>query len=267
MRKPKLDLLDPGKQFQLERTERIRAFSIDSVFHASSQAWIQESMLKKYVYNFEWLGRPIIQQTQDIVAIQELIWQVRPDLIIETGIAHGGSLILSASMLAMLDICDAIEAGVTLDPAKSNRMVVGIDIDIRAHNRTAIETHPMASRIRMIEGSSIAPEIVKQVHDIAAGYQRVLVCLDSSHTHEHVLAELQAYALLTSLGSYCVVFDTFVEDMPKEMFPDRPWGPGDNPKTAVWEYLKTHPEFEVDKSIQHKLLITVAPDGYLKRIK
>jgi cephalosporin hydroxylase len=153
-----------------------------------------------------------------------------------------------------------------LYPQTSQRKVLGIDIDIRAHNRAAIEAHPMASRIQMIQGSSIAHEIIEQVTQVASGYERILVCLDSNHTHAHVLAELQAYAPLTSVGSYCVVFDTLVEDMPADMFPDRPWGPGDNPKTAVWEYLKTHPEFRIDKSIQNKLLITVAPDGYLKRI-
>ncbi len=172
----------------------------------------------------------------------------------------------SASMLALLDMCDAIESGATLDPKNSKRKVLGIDIDIRAHNRAAIESHPMASRIQMIQGSSIAPEIIEQVKQVAAGYQRVLVCLDSNHTHEHVLAELQAYAPLTSVNSYCIVFDTLVEDMPANMFPDRPWGPGNNPKTAVWEYIKDHPEFEIDTNIPHKLLITVAPDGYLKRI-
>ncbi len=252
--------------FQSEVNHRIEAISRDRELTKHAADFMQASLLPRYSYNFYWLGRPIIQYPQDITAMQELIWQVRPDLIIETGIAHGGSLILSASMLAMLDMCDAIEAGVALDPIKSNRMVVGIDIDIRTHNRTAIEAHPMASRIRMIEGSSIAPEIVKQVSDIATGYQRVLVCLDSNHTHDHVLAELEAYAPMTSVGSYCVVFDTVVEDMPADMSPDRPWGPGNNPKTAVWEYLKSHPEFEIDKSIQHKLLITVAPDGYLKRV-
>jgi cephalosporin hydroxylase len=170
-------------------------------------------------------------------------------------------------MLALLDLSDAIEAGEKLDPKISSRKVVGVDIDIRPHNRAAIEAHPMASRIQMIQGSSIAPEIIERACAGAANYSRVLVCLDSNHTHDHVLAELQAYAPLVSKGSYCVVFDTVVEDMPKEMFPDRPWGPGDNPKTAVWEWLKTHPEFEIDKSIQHKLLITVAPDGYLRRIR
>ena len=251
--------------FRSEVEQRIDAIAGNQQLQKHAADFMQASLLTRYSYNFEWLGRPIIQYPQDIAAMQELIWGLRPDLIIETGIAHGGSLILSASMLAMLDMCDAVEAGVTLDPAKSKRMVLGIDIDIRAHNRTAIEAHPMASRIRMIQGSSIAPEVVEQVRDIAAGYQRVLVCLDSNHTHDHVLAELQAYAPLTSVGSYCVVFDTVVEDMPADMFPDRPWGPGNNPKTAVWEYLKTHPEFEIDKSIQHKLLITVAPDGFLRR--
>ncbi|MEJ5242605.1 MAG: cephalosporin hydroxylase family protein [Desulfomicrobiaceae bacterium] len=229
--------------------------------------WIKLANQGKYSYHFEWLGRPIIQYPQDMVAMQELIWQVKPDLIIETGIAHGGSLVFYASMLALLDMCEAIETNATFDPKQSKRKVLGIDIDIRPHNRTAIEAHPMASRIQMIQGSSIAPEIIEQVKQAAQSYQRVLVCLDSNHTHDHVLAELEAYAPLVSVGSYCVVFDTIVEDMPKEMFPDRPWGPGNNPKTAVREYLKTHPEFEIDKSIQHKLLITVAPDGYLKRIE
>jgi cephalosporin hydroxylase len=218
------------------------------------------------MYNFKWMGRPIIQTPIDMVAMQELIWQVKPDLIIETGIAHGGSLILSASMLAMIDYCEAAEGGITLDPKASHRRVLGLDIDIRAHNRVAIEAHPLAHKIDMIQGSSIAPDIIAQVHEYAKGYERILVCLDSNHTHEHVLAELAAYASLVSPGSYCVVFDTIIEDMPDDMFPDRPWGPGDNPKTAVWEYLKTHTEFEIDKSIQHKLLITVAPDGYLKRL-
>jgi cephalosporin hydroxylase len=219
----------------------------------------------KYTYNFDWLGRPIIQFPQDIVAIQEIIWRVRPDLIIETGIAHGGSLVLSASLLAVLDVCDAIEQKKTIDPSQSERKVLGIDIDIRAHNRAAIEAHPMASRIQMIQGSSIDPNIVHQVKDIAAQHRNILVCLDSNHTHEHVLEELKAYGSLVTKGSYCVVFDTLVDDLPQEMFNDRPWGPGDNPKTAVREYLRSHPEFEIDKAIDHKLLISVAPDGFLRR--
>lgn len=253
--------------FEQEVKDRIEEIGNNPQLVEAAKEFTVQSLLPKYSYNFSALGRPIIQYPQDMVAMQELIWEIKPDLIIETGIAHGGSLIMSASMLALLDMCDAIESDAVLDPKNSKRKVLGLDIDIRPHNRDAIEAHPMSSRIQMIQGSSIAPDVIAQVKEIAQGYGTVLVCLDSNHTHEHVLAELEAYAPITSVGSYCVVFDTVVEDMPKEMSPNRPWGPGDNPKTAVWEYLKTHPEFEIDKSIQHKLLITVAPDGYLKRVK
>jgi len=259
--------MSPIKQFSDEVKVNIEGLGRDRDLQDLSRIWLRDTLKHRYTYNFSCLGRPIIQYPQDIVAMQELIWEVKPDLIIETGIAHGGSLILSASMLAMLDMFDAIEQGITLDPKKSSRKVLGIDIDIRTHNLEAIEAHPIASRIQMIQGSSVAPEIIEQVYQIAKDYNRILICLDSNHTHEHVLSELKAYAHLVSLGSYCVVFDTVIDDMPKEMFPDRSWGPGNNPKTAVWEYLKTHPSFEIDKSIQHKLLITVAPDGYLKRVK
>lgn len=230
-----------------------------------SRDFIRLSAAARYSYNFHWLGRPIIQYPQDIVAIQEIVWQVRPDIIVETGIAHGGSLILSASLLAMLDLCDATISGKLLDPAKPKRKVVGVDIDIRAHNRAAIEAHPMANRIMMIQGSSIDPAIVDQVKAEVAGAKTVMVCLDSNHTHEHVLSELQHYAPMVSVGSYCVVFDTVIEKLPKEMFPDRPWGPGDNPMTAVDAYLTEQPGFEIDEMMDAKLQISVAPRGYLKR--
>lgn len=252
--------------FEKEVKDRIQSYSGNDSLLDAARNFRLESMVSRYSYNFSALGRPIIQYPQDMVAMQELIWQIKPDLIIETGIAHGGSLMLSASMLALLDMCEAIEAGKTIDPKQSKRKVLGIDIDIRAHNREAIEAHPMSSLIEMIQGSSIAPDVVEQVQQIAKGYERVLVCLDSNHTHDHVLAELEAYAPLTSVGSYCVVFDTIVEDMPADMFPDRPWGPGNNPKTAVWEYLEKHDGFKIDKDLHNKLMITVAPDGYLKRI-
>jgi len=253
--------------FEQEVISRINENAVNSDLIDATNQFLLKSIIARYSYNFSAFDRPIIQYPQDMVAMQEIIWQVKPDLIIETGIAHGGSLIMSASMLTLLDVCDAIEAGTTLNPKESRRTVLGIDIDIRAHNRAAIEAHPMSTRIQMLQGSSIAPEMIEQVQHIAKGYERILVCLDSNHTHDHVLAELEAYAPLTSVGSYCVVFDTIVDDLPADMFPDRPWGPGDNPKTAVWEYLKDHPEFEIDKTIQHKLLITVAPDGYLKRVE
>ena len=257
--------MTPEQQFAQERRERLDAYAKDQPFQQLSRQWLQESMAKKYVYNFDWLGRPIIQYPQDMVAIQELVWRVRPDLIIETGIAHGGSLILSASMLAMLDMCDAIEAGATIDPRKSKRKVIGLDIDIRAHNRAAIEAHPMASRIQMFQGSSIDPAVVQQVRAAAQGYKKVLVFLDSMHTQAHVLGELDAYAPLVTPGSYCVVFDTFVDDMPPKFFADRPWDVGDNPKTAVRAWLPKHPEFEIDTDFESCLQVTVAPSGFLRR--
>ena len=264
--------------FAREVTGRVDANSHDADLQAGTEAFMLASLKAQYSYNFAWLGRPVIQYPQDMVAMQEIIWRVKPDLIIETGIAHGGSLILSASMLALLDYCEAVAAGTTIDPRATRRRVLGIDIDIRAHNRVAIEAHPMAHRIDMIQGSSLAPDVIAQVQKIAEGYERVLVCLDSNHTHDHVLAELEAYAPLTSKDSYCCVFDTIVEGLPDQMVSDRPWGKGDNPRTAVWKYLEyleqqgrtakdgTRLNFEIDKAIENKLLITVAPDGYLRRV-
>jgi cephalosporin hydroxylase len=259
-------MMSKYKDFLEECRVRVSSYP-DSEIQSAAIDFMRASTQPKYSYNFSWMGRPIIQYPQDMVAMQELIWSIKPDLIIETGIAHGGSLIFSASMLAQLDMCDAIEAGISFNPKESRRKVLGIDIDIRAHNRAAIEAHPMASRIQMIQGSSIAPGIIEQAKQVASDYSRILVCLDSNHTHEHVLAELEAYAPLASAGSYCVVFDTIIESLPADMFPDRPWSPANNPRTAVCEYLRTHPEFEIDKQIDHKLLISVAPDGYLKRVR
>ena len=237
----------------------------DHLIELGSQ-FMAESVKSDYSYNFEWLSRPIIQYPQDIVATQEIIWNVKPDIIIETGIAHGGSLIFSASLLALLDYCEAVENSEILDPQKPKRKVIGVDIDIRAHNREALDKHPLRNRLELIEGSAIAPEIVTQVKELSKNAKTVMVFLDSNHTHDHVLAELKAYAPLVTEGSYCVVFDSVIEDIPDELCNDKPWGNGDNPKTALWEYLKMNSGFSIDKSIQDKLLLTVAPDGYLKRI-
>lgn len=256
--------MNPNDVFKNEVQQNIDALRADGELRKASLNWVGDITPKHYVYNFRWMDRPIIQLPQDMVAIQELIWKIKPDLIIETGIAHGGSLILSASMLALLDYCDAVENGETLDPKATKRRVLGIDIDIRTHNRAAIEAHPMAHRIDMIQGSSIDPEIIAEVQAQATSYERVMVILDSNHTHAHVLAELQAYAPLVSQGSYCVVFDTVIEDLPAGMYPDRPWEVGNNPKTAVREYLTQNPNFEVDEEMEAKLLITVAPGGYLR---
>ena len=215
----------------------------------------------QYSYNFSWLTRPIIQYPQDIVAFQEVVSQVKPDLIIETGIAHGGSLVLSASLLCLLDVMEGV------DPRCSHRKVVGVDIDIRPHNRKELDEHPLHFKMELIEGSSIDPETIRKVRSHAEGLDRVLVALDSNHTHAHVLDELNAYADLVSLGSYCIVFDTVIEDLPSGSFPDRPWDVGNNPKTAVNEWLQGHPEFTVDKDIDNKLIISVAPNGYLRRLR
>lgn len=270
--------MTPIEAFEAEKKESISHYRDDAAWQALSMQWLDRAFRQRYMYNFTCLGRPIIQLPTDMVAFQELIWSVKPDLIIETGIAHGGSLVLSAAALAMLDYADAVQEGTVLDPQKPKRRVLGIDIDIRAHNRMAIETHPMAGRIEMIEGSSIAEETIAKVRAKANEAQRVLVCLDSNHTHDHVMQELALYAPLTSKGSYCLVFDTIVEDLPEDMFPDRPWAPGDNPKTAVHAFLKQLQtqkmqaadggdlQFEIDRTVEDKLLLSVAPDGFLKRV-
>ena len=244
--------MNPTEQFAQEVARNIHGLREDKEVQALSRVWLRETTPHKYTYNYTWMGRPIIQLPQDMIALQELVWQIKPDLIIETGIAHGGSIIYSASLLELLG---------------GDGLVVGIDIDIRPHNRQAIEDHPMMKRIRLVQGSSISPETVAEVRQIAEGRQRILVLLDSNHTHEHVLGELEAYAPLVQAGSYVIVYDTLVDDMPTSFFADRPWGPGNNPKTAVWEFLQRTDRFEIDKDLEGKLLITVAPDGYLKCVK
>jgi len=244
--------MDPNKKFLTESKDRVQSYGQNSELLGAAHEFLKHLTDTSYAHNFTWLGRPILQIPQDLYALQELIWQVKPDLIIETGIAHGGSLIFSASMLELLG---------------GEGEVLGLDIDIRAHNREAIENHPMFKRITMFEGDSTSVEMAARVHTFAKGKKRVMVCLDSNHTHAHVLRELEHYAPLVTVGSYCVVFDTGIEDMPDDLFSDRPWGKGNNPKTAVWEFLKSHDEFEIDKEIELKLLITAASDGWLKRVK
>ena len=242
---------NPILQFIEERKRRIRGNENNASLKAAAESFNIASNTAQYSYNFSWMGRPIIQYPQDMIAMQELIWQIKPDLIIETGIAHGGSLIYYASLLELI----------------GHGEVLGIDIDIREHNRKEIESHPMFKRIRMIQGSSVSEETATEVRKAASGKQRVLVCLDSNHTHEHVLRELELYAPLVTPGSYMVVFDTIVEHLPDNYLPNRKWSPGDNPKTAVSEFLRQHNDFVVDEAIDHQLLISVAPGGYLKRIK
>ena len=241
--------MDNFQQRNLEMIEKIQS---DENFQSINKNWLLNSIKYEHSYHFTWLGLPIIQYSQDIIAIQEIIWKVKPDLIIETGIARGGSIIFYASMLELLG---------------NNGKVLGIDIDIREHNRKSIETHPMFKHIITIEGSSIDEYVVKKVKDYAKHKSRILVVLDSNHTHDHVLKELQYYSPLVTKNSYLIVLDTIIEDLPEELFPHRPWSKGNNPKTAVWEFLEKCDQFEIDKSIEEKLLITVAPDGYLRCVK
>lgn len=244
--------MTPIERFEREREERIAGYRDDAALQAGARAFLHDSLRAKYSYNFSWLGRPIIQYPQDIVALQEIVWRVRPELVVETGIAHGGSLALFASLLELLG---------------GDGIVVGIDNDIRQHNRPLIEGHPLHRRMRLLEGSSLDERIIAQTRAIAAGRRTVLLCLDSSHTHAHVLGELRAYAPLVSLGSYAVVFDGIIEQMPPEFSADRDWGPGDNPLTAVRQFLAEDDRFVVDEELEGKLLITAAPSGYLRRVK
>lgn len=232
--------------------QTIAAMGADEEMQALASHLFVRSCEFRYSYNFSWLGRPIIQYPQDIMAMQEIIWKVKPDLIVETGVAHGGSLVFYASMLELLG---------------GDSQIVGIDIDIRPHNRAAIEAHPLYRRIVLLEGSSTDQHIVDSVYNLAKERRSILVVLDSNHTHDHVLKELELYSPLVQQGGYLVVFDTVVEDMPDGFFHDRPWGRGNNPKTAVRQFLKTNDRFEVDPEYQQKLLLTVAPEGYLKCVK
>lgn len=247
----------PLEQFRSESTERAESYKNNQSLQNAYNAFHEQIVKAKYAYNFFWLGVPVIQSPQDLQGFQEIIWEVKPDLIIETGIAWGGSIIFSASMLTLLKACGEIENG----------HVLGIDIDIRPHNKKAILSHPMSKMITMFEGSSIDEKIISKVKEFAKDKKRVLVCLDSNHTQAHVLAELRAYAPLVGVGSYCLVGDTGLEDLPDGAISGRPWGKGNSPKTAVWEFLKENHDFEIDKIIESKLILTASPDGYLKRVK
>jgi cephalosporin hydroxylase len=245
--------MNPIEQFNTEKKESILLQGEDKSLEKLGIDFLVKTAPTKYSYHFSWLGRPIIAFPQDMIAMQEIIWEIQPDLIIETGIAHGGSIVYYASLLELIG---------------NDGIVLGIDIDIRKHNRDLIEAHPMMKRIQMIEGSSISEETISKVAKIVSTKKKVMVCLDSNHTHEHVLEELNLYSPWVSIDSYCVVFDTVVEDMPVDYdWGIRPWGKGNNPKTAVWEFLKENKNFEINKEIDNKLLISVAPDGYLKRVK
>lgn len=248
-----MDKHDPVAQFLTERNLDIASMGDDEILREKSLDWMLHADKYKYTYNFTWMGRPIIKFPNDMVVQQELMWMLKPDLVIESGIAHGGSLIFTGSMMEMMGI---------------DGKVVGIDIDIREHNRTAIEKHPMSKRITMYEGDSVAPDMVEKVRAHTEGKKCVMVILDSLHSHEHVYKELLAYAEMTTVGSYCILPDTFIEFFPKGYYSDnRPWDVGDNPYTAMKQYLDETDLFEIDRSLTAKAMITETIDGYLKRIR
>lgn len=240
---------DDRTEFDAQNRSNSAAMVADDALMSQAAELVAESDRYGYSYQWTWLGLPIIQMPPDILAIQEVIWACRPQVIIETGIARGGSIILSSSILELI----------------GEGEVVAVDVDIRAHNRDAIEQHPLAHRIHMIEGSSIDPTIIEQVRARISDVDRVMVVLDSNHTHSHVLAELEGYAGLVTQGQYLIVADTIVEHIPAQDHRPRPWGPGDNPHTALVEFLETHSEFEIDQHLNDKLLMTSSPGGYLRR--
>jgi cephalosporin hydroxylase len=239
-------------RFLAELPILLQSVKAKTPLEALSKLWMIEATRSKYAYNLTWLGRPIIQVPQDMVAMQEILFTQRPEIIIETGVAHGGSLVYYASLLELLG---------------GPGLVVGVDIEIRPHNRAALDAHPLRKRIELIEGSSIDPTVVEKVKALAHGKARPLVSLDSMHTHDHVLRELELYSPLVQKGSYLVVFDTAIEEVPDDCWTDRPWGVGNSPMTAVHQFLKQNDRFEIAKEIPEKLALTVAPDGYLRCIK
>lgn len=251
------------EEFNRNSISNIKKMWSDENVKNLSQEWINQTGKHNYVYNWRWFGLPIIQLPADIVATQELIWKIEPTVIIETGVARGGSLIFNASQLAMLDLCKYGSASI-LD---SERRCIGIDIDIRPHNRYAIESHPLAPMVQMVEGSSTDEKTFNKVMEFIKPDDKIMVILDSNHTHAHVKEELAMYSSLVSLDSYIIVHDTGIEFSPDSSFKNRDWSIGNNPLTAVREFIDSNDNFQIDKLQSNKLLITSSPDGYLQRIR
>lgn len=240
-------------EFFNERKKDILRMYADKYFSSLSLKWIKESIKYKYNYNFTWMGRPIIKYPNDMVVIQEIFWKVKPNLVIETGIAHGGSVIFSASLLKMMGI--------------KKFKVIGVDIDIRKHNLKEILRHPMKKFIKLIEGSSTDKKVLNTVTNYVKKYKKILVILDSNHIHKHVLEELNLYSKFVTKNSYIILPDTYIEFLPNNTFPDRPWGKGNNPFSALKVFLKNNKNFKVDEIFSKKTMITEAFSGFIKKIK
>lgn len=244
-------MTDDRDEFQTQSRSKALAMGADPEIQRLDRELTIVSDEHDYSYMWNWLGLPIIQMPADIVVTQEIIWQNRPQVIIETGVARGGSVVLHASMLQLI----------------GEGQVVAVDIDIRPHNRAAVEEHPLAYRVTLIEGSSVEADVLDQLEAAIGDAERVMVVLDSNHTHEHVLAEIELYTRFVTPGQFMIVADTLVEDLPYQEHRPRPWGPGDNPKTAVDQYLKENPGvYEVDEVVNSKLLLTSSRGGYLRKL-
>ena len=242
--------MNEDREFTIRNQKKIKRMKKDEEFKRISKKWFVKSVEHEYSYHFTWLGRPIIQYPQDILAMQEIIWKVKPDVIIETGIARGGSLILSASILELI----------------GKGQVIGIDIDLRKKNKTAIKKHSLSKRIKIVEGSSIDPLVAQKVKRMVGRKKKIVVFLDSNHTYEHVAKELEIYSQFVTKGSYLVVFDTVIDDLPEANSSGRVkrlWGKKNNPKIAVKEFLENNKRFKIDEILDAKLMLSAGPSGYL----
>ena len=232
------------------------AIGSPEAFSLISRAWLRSGWDNKYVYGFTWMGRPIIQLPEDMIRIQELIYGIRPDVVIETGIAHGGSLIFYASLMK----------------AMGHGRVIGIDIDIRPHNRAAIEKHELFDRIEMIEGSSIDLAVVDSVRELTKRGEKALVVLDSHHSRAHVLAELRAYAEFVSIDSYIIACDGIMQDLVGAERTSADWAIN-NPQTAIKDFLSERDDFiletpgEIFNEGRITERVTYWPNAYLKRVR
>ena len=239
------------EEFELFVQKNIKKIKKNKKFNKSSRNWALLASEMKYHYNFSWFGLPIIKFPNDMLVMQEIIWKVKPDVIIETGIARGGSLIFFASLMKLI---------------KKNGKVIGIDIDIREKNKKAIQKHFLYKNIKLLQGSSTSDEIRENLKKYVTR-KKVLVVLDSMHTEKHVLNELEIYSKLVSKNSYLIVQDTFVELFPKNHFKNRPWSKGNNPMTAVKKFLNKNKNYSIDETISAKIGITENPMGYLIKKK
>ena len=242
---------DDREQYLENRKNKSFSLGLDKKIFQQSKDLIYNLDQYDYSYLWTWMGIPIIQLPADIMATQEVIWKTKPDIIIETGVARGGSVLFMASILEMM----------------GNGQVIGVDIDIRKHNRESIEAHPMSKRVTLIEGGSVDDSILKQVRANIPDGARVMVVLDSDHSRDHVLEECRAYGPMVTKDCYMVVADTLVGHLDEKEAPQnrsQVWYKGNDPLTALQEYMLESDRFEIDLEINGKLVLSSSPGGYLR---